>query len=455
VLEADLRGPHDDPSGVTAIVDGDPPGTTPCPLGAGSWSLDDDPSHLDDAELLSVVGALDRAQHELDATLLAVVGELEARGTTFSECGLRTSSWLGAEHGLPRPVATRVTAVARAARSTLDQLVPAVGDGRITLHHAAVLTRLATPRVAPVVQACQGELIDLARGVRFEQWSREVQALVAAADPDGGHRPDGGRDRARIRDGLGDSLHLDATFHGGTARQVRAAVDDELERRYRRHRELANERSGHVIPSHAELVAESIAELLRRGTASRPGARPPVTDAVVVIHAGDPLAPDGSLGRTAVGTTADGVRLQDDTVRQLLCDAVLHPVIVDALGVPLDLGRSVRAFSPAQRRAALVRDGGCVHPGCDAPPTWTQLHHLDEVRLGGATDVRRSATLCPTHHAVWHAPGWSARLRDDGFLDLTTPTGRRMTSQRHGRPPPPGSDRRPPPRGSDRRGSDQ
>ena len=404
----------------------------------------DDVGAVGDDELLDAVAQLHRAQHAIDAALLTVLGELDARGTTWSDCGLRTASWLGAEHGLPRPVAARLTGTARAARRSLDQVVPAVRDGRISVHHAAVLARLATPRVESVVSACQTELIALADGVRFEQWSREVQALVGAADPDGGHRPDGHRDRARLRSGLGDTVHLDATFHGGAGQQVRAAIDDEVERRHRRHRQLANEQADHLIPSHSELVAESLAELLRRGTSTRPGARPPVTDAVLVIHAGDPLADDGSLGTTAVGTSPDGVRLQDGTVRQLLCDAVLHPVVVDSLGVPLDLGRSVRAFSPAQRRAALVRDGGCVHPGCDAPTAWTQLHHLDEVRLGGATDVRRSASLCPTHHAVWHSPGWTARLRDDGHLDLTTPSGRKLVSQRHGRPPP-GHDGRHPP----------
>ena len=410
----------------------------------------EDLERLEDLELLSdhalfeLVARIDRAQHRLDAALLRAVGEIDARGTTAADSGLGTASWLGAEHGLPRPVAARLVATARAARRGLDELVPAVRDGRVTSHHAAALARLTTPRVQPVIVGCLEHLVDLARGVRFEQWLREVQALIAAADPDGGHRPDGATDRARVRRGLGDTVHLDATFHGGTSQQVQAAVDEELERRYRHHRTLARGCPGHQVPSHAQLVAESIAELFRRGTAARPGARPPVTDVSLVVHAGDPLSPGGSLGPTATGTGADGVLLQDGTVRQLLCDAVIHPVVVDSLGVPLDLGRSVRAFSPQQRRAAMVRDGGCVHPGCDAPPTWTHLHHLDEVRLGGATDLRRSASLCPTHHATWHSPGWSVEVRPDGYLRITTPTGRPLVSQRHGRQPP-GTDGRQPP----------
>ncbi|MBM3661661.1 MAG: DUF222 domain-containing protein [Actinobacteria bacterium] len=309
-------------------------------------------------------------------------------------------------------------------------------DGRITSHHAAVLVRLATPRVFRIVAACLDELTALADGVRFEQWVREVQALVAAADPDGGHQPESACDRARLRPGLGDTLHLDDTFHGAAAQQVRAAIDEEVERRFHHHRQPNQEEQGHSVPSRSELTAESLAELLRRDTATQPPARAPVSDVTLVIRAGDPLAPDGSLGGTTVGTSLDGVRLQDGTVRELLCDAVLHPVVVDSLGVPLDLGRSIRAFSPQQRRAAIARDGGCVHPGCDAPPSWTHLHHLDEVRLGGATDVNRSACLCPTHHAVWHAPGWPTRSRPDGYLDITTPTGQRLVSQRHGRPRP-------------------
>src|SRR5664280_504592 len=72
---------------------------------------------------------------------------------------------------------------------------------------------------------------------------------------------------------------------------------------------------------------------------------------------------------------------------RLACDATISPVLTAGPSEVLDLGRSVRLVSPAQRRALVVRDGGCVWPGCDghrpspmpttcgtgstaAPPTW-------------------------------------------------------------------------------------
>jgi hypothetical protein len=47
-----------------------------------------------------------------------------------------------------------------------------------------------------------------------------------------------------------------------------------------------------------------------------------------------------------------------------MCDPVLHALVVDSLGVPLDLGRSVRFANRDQRRAASVRDG--VNPAAHA-----------------------------------------------------------------------------------------
>jgi 5-methylcytosine-specific restriction protein A len=56
-------------------------------------------------------------------------------------------------------------------------------------------------------------------------------------------------------------------------------------------------------------------------------------------------------------------------------------------GEILTLGRTQRCFSPAQRRALAVRDGGCVIPGCDIPARWCEAHHVRPHRDGGPTDV--------------------------------------------------------------------
>ncbi len=55
--------------------------------------------------------------------------------------------------------------------------------------------------------------------------------------------------------------------------------------------------------------------------------------------------------------------------RRLGCDASVTRIVFGPDGIPLELGRSLRLFSPAQRRALAVRDGGCRFPGCTRPPT--------------------------------------------------------------------------------------
>ena len=62
-------------------------------------------------------------------------------------------------------------------------------------------------------------------------------------------------------------------------------------------------------------------------------------------------------------------------------------IVMGPDGVPLDHGRTVRLFPPHVRRAAEVRDGGCVFAGCGAPTWWCDVHHLLAWIDGGATDL--------------------------------------------------------------------
>ena len=108
-------------------------------------------------------------------------------------------------------------------------------------------------------------------------------------------------------------------------------------------------------------------------------------------------------------------------------------MIVDSLGVPLDLGRRIRWATEAQRRAARRRDGGCVFPGCDARIMWCDVHHCIHDEHGGATDLCNLVCLCRHHHGVTHRKGWSVHVDNDGWAIFTSPTGQQFWGQRHGR----------------------
>ncbi|MGB8020503.1 MAG: HNH endonuclease, partial [Candidatus Nanopelagicales bacterium] len=78
---------------------------------------------------------------------------------------------------------------------------------------------------------------------------------------------------------------------------------------------------------------------------------------------------------------------------------------------PLDVGRTQRTATPAQRRALAVRDGGCIIPGCQAPAENCQPHHLIPWSQGGRTDLSNLASLCWGHHRQADLGYWTITHR--------------------------------------------
>jgi hypothetical protein len=100
--------------------------------------------------------------------------------------------------------------------------------------------------------------------------------------------------------------------------------------------------------------------------------------------------------------------------QRLSCDAVVATVVLDAAGVPLRMGRSVRVVPPALRRLIDVRDRHCKFAGCTAPAVWCQAHHLVHWEDGGPTDERNLALACSYHHRAIHERGFALRWDPGG-----------------------------------------
>ena len=120
------------------------------------------------------------------------------------------------------------------------------------------------------------------------------------------------------------------------------------------------------------------------------------------------------------------------TARRLACDAQIIPIVLGGDGQTLDLGHSQRLFSEPQRRALALRDGGCVFTNCTAPPGWCEVAHLTAWAIGGPTDLRNGALMCPFHHRRFDHDGWDFAWTSDGLTLIPpatvdpTRTGRRV-----------------------------
>jgi hypothetical protein len=129
---------------------------------------------------------------------------------------------------------------------------------------------------------------------------------------------------------------------------------------------------------------------------------------VLVTIRYDDLA--GQLAAADAAGTLNGplgpIPVSPETARRLACDADIIPVVLGGDGAVLNLGRSQRTWTTAQRRAARLRDQGCVFPKCQAPLNTCDLHHLQLWARGGPTDHDNSAHLCHFHHWLVHHRNW-------------------------------------------------
>jgi hypothetical protein len=110
-----------------------------------------------------------------------------------------------------------------------------------------------------------------------------------------------------------------------------------------------------------------------------------------------------------------------ETVQRHICVAGAVPIIFDDSGQGMNLGRTVRLHTAAQRVVIAARDGGCLFPGCDRPPLWTEVHHpkgWDRDR--GETSVENGVLLCRHHHMLVHNEGWEV-IRDGGGYAVVPP----------------------------------
>ncbi len=102
-------------------------------------------------------------------------------------------------------------------------------------------------------------------------------------------------------------------------------------------------------------------------------------------------------------------------------------IVWHAPGV-VDLGRTCRVASRAQRRALRGLYATCAIPGCAVKYDNCRLHHIDWWEHGGTTDLHNLLPVCERHHHCVHDKGWTLTLGPRRQLRVETPDGQVMTT---------------------------
>jgi hypothetical protein len=174
----------------------------------------------------------------------------------------------------------------------------------------------------------------------------------------------------------------------------------------------------------ADALSDLVRATLQAGAPVTGGVRPQLNVTIPI----ELLVP----GADGAGTTDHGGVLSGEAVQRLSCDADVRWILTRRSTEVLDVGRTTRRWTTGQRRALVVRDGGCRGPGCDRPPAWCDAHHVQWWSQDGPTSLDNGLLLCRRHHRLVHDDGWS--LEHDaqtGRATFTSPTGREVTTWPH------------------------
>ncbi|MEX1178161.1 MAG: hypothetical protein WEB09_06840 [Nitriliruptor sp.] len=203
---------------------------------------------------------------------------------------------------------------------------------------------------------------------------------------------------------------------------------------------------GDAAPTRGQQLADALVRLCT-GAGAAVGARVGTAVRFSVIVDADRVT-DRAAGHIVAGVRGRPPRIVRRALDRFACDAALDVVVRDGTDL-IAAQRYAPEITAATRRAIAARDGGCRFPGCTAPVSWCDVHHVrpraiehDPRAVDGDHHPHNLVLLCRRHHTTVHGRGWRQQLGPDGTY-LLRRRGRAWTTlpRTAQQLPPPGYER--------------
>jgi Domain of unknown function (DUF222)/HNH endonuclease len=359
--------------------------------------------------LVSSVTQHHRAISAHQSQLLAAVAELDKRRAWRVDGATSMVAWLVQRCGVSAATAREwVTAAAKL--PSLPKIADALSQGKLSFDQVKPLVEVAKPDT------------DERLAEEATHWSaKQVRELAQAARDQSDQRATGFYarrflrfdDRRRTLTGM---LPEDQYVVVKSSLIARASRQDRTRKPFEQRMADAL-----VTVCQSDAVGNPGPPGNESGTSQAGGARR--NRPTVVVHADLTFlaGAEGGAELDVMGPVSRGV------ARRLACDAKVLVSADGADGRSLNLGRTRRDPSDAQRVEIRRRDKECRFPGC-SHTEFTDVHHVRHWVDGGPTDIENLVELCDQHHRCVHEMGWKISGNANGELAFQSPTGRRSAS---------------------------
>jgi hypothetical protein len=360
-----------------------------------------DARQLVDAEVLPLLAAASRVVEEAEALRRSLAGEVARRELHL--CRETSAPVLVAEVC----EVERADAARWVREAHLLDCFPLLAASAVALGAGKVrqLLRAAASPTTAAFTASVAELVEVAKVLSCDELRTFITAWRRLADQDG---RDPFTERRASAKAVGDGVALDAWLPGLAGAAAKAALDLRAKQLLQDDQGMPEDQRRTPTQARADALIEAC-QLL----ASHPAPGRDVTPEVLLCVGVDDLEQG-----TGHATTSDRqVVVPIGEAQAACCDSLLRRCVLNGDGEVLDLGRSQRLFSGAQRKAIKARDARCRFGRCTNAVT-VQVHHLAEWDADhGPTDLANGALLCAAHHRLLHTRRWKLRWAAGGVLE--------------------------------------
>ncbi|WP_159450184.1 HNH endonuclease signature motif containing protein [Demequina sp. NBRC 110056] len=344
--------------------------------------------------------------------------DLISTGKTMGEVEIHDKKAAEAEQAglpLPEPETPVYPAVAKA-----------LAAGELSASAAAMITDMLDSvtgdATAERISKAETMLVDKAHGLSVNQLApivRRLQDTLQASAAEARQADLHAKRHVILSDRKDGALQITALLDPISAAPIRAALEGAVKDAFRAKRDAG--RLSDDTRSPGQIRADALVAFAKHMLGCD---KAPLSHATtrITIHAN---ATDLTAG-LGIAEVDGGTAIPISQLRRLAVDAEILPMIMGTDSQPLDVGREERLFTPAQREALLVRDGGCAM--CGAPPSHCEAHHIDWWTNGGPTDLNNGVLLCVACHHTIHHGGWDidttatdVYFRPPGTVDPTRP----------------------------------